>query len=143
MNQVLKVCAALLVLLLSNNIYAQNKSDQKAERTPEEMSQKHADRMKSELNLNEEQTKKVYDLNLKYAKQGEKDRAQREKERELKKAEAIKKNDQRNAELKKILTNEQYDQMLKNQELKKDKMKQKGKGDRDKKFREPKLNPEK
>ena len=115
----------VIVLFTSNNMFAQDKTQQKPERTPETMSQRHADKMKSDLNLNDEQTKKVYEVNLKYNKENQANRAKREKERKEKMAAAKQKNDQKNAELKKILTADQYSKMIQNQDAKKEKMKEK------------------
>ena len=117
----------VIVLFTSNNMFAQDKTRQKPERTPETMSQRHADKMKSDLNLNDDQTKKVYEVNLKYNKENQANRAKREKERKEKMAAAKQKNDQKNAELKKILTADQYSKMIQNQDAKKEKMKEKRK----------------
>jgi len=140
MKQILNVFLAVIVLFISNNVFAQNKTSQKADRTPESMSRRHADKMKAELNLNDEQTQKVYDLNLKYNKEMQTERAQKEKERSAKMEGFKKKKEQKNAELKKILTDDQYEKMLKNQEAQKEKMKQKGKEGRERKHKEPQLN---
>ncbi len=117
-----------IVLFTSNNMFAQDKTPQKPEQTPETMSQRHADKMKSDLNLNDEQTKKVYDVNLKYNKERQVNREKRSQERKEKMAEAKKKNEQKNAELKNILTADQYSKMIQNQEANKAKMKQKRQG---------------
>ena len=117
-----------IVLFTSNNMFAQDKTPQKPEQTPETMSQRHADKMKSDLNLNDEQTKKVYEVNLKYNKERQANREKRSQERKEKMAEAKKKNEQKNAELKNILTADQYSKMIQNQEANKAKMKQKRQG---------------
>ena len=124
-----------IVLFTSNNMFAQNKSGQKPERTPETMSQRHADKMKADLNLNDEQTKKVYEVNLKYNKERQANHAKREQERSEKMAAAKKKKDQKNAELKKILTADQYSKMIQNQEANKEKMKEKREGKKGEKVR--------
>ena len=140
MKQILNVVLVAIVLFISNNLSAQDKNQQKAERTPEAMSQRHADKLKSELNLSDEQTKKIYEVNLKYNREMQAQRAEKEKQRSEKMEQLKKKKEQKNAELKKILTEDQYTMMLKNQEAKKEKMKQKGKGSREgKKIREPKV----
>ena len=98
----MNVFFAAIVLFTSNNMFAQDKTHQKAERSPETMSQRHAEKMKSDLNLNDEQTKKVYEVNLKYNKER-----------------------QANREMKNILTADQYSKMIQNHEANKAKMKQK------------------
>ena len=128
MKLLMNVFFVAIVLFTSNNMFAQNKSGQKPERTPESMSQRNADRMKADLNLNDEQTKKVYEVNLKYNKERQANHAKREQERSEKMAAAKKKKDQKNAELKKILTADQYSKMIQNQEANKEKMKQKREG---------------
>lgn len=125
MKLLMNVFFVAIVLFTSNNIFAQNKSGHKPERTPETMSQRNADRMKADLNLNDEQTKKVYEVNLKYNKERQANHAKREQERSEKMATAKKKKDQKNAELKKILTADQYSKMIQNQDAKKEKMKEK------------------
>jgi len=127
MKLLMHVFFVAIVLFTSNNMFAQDKTRQKPERTPETMSQRHADKMKSDLNLNDDQTKKVYEVNLKYNKENQANRAKREKERKEKMAAAKQKNDQKNAELKKILTADQYSKMIQNQDAKKEKMKEKRK----------------
>jgi len=127
MKLLMNVFFIVIVLFTSNNMFAQDKTRQKPERTPETMSQRHADKMKSDLNLNDDQTKKVYEVNLKYNKENQANRAKREKERKEKMAAAKQKNDQKNAELKKILTADQYSKMIQNQDAKKEKMKEKRK----------------
>ena len=114
-----------IVLFTSNNMFAQDKTHQKAERSPETMSQRHAEKMKSDLNLNDEQTKKVYEVNLKYNKERQANREKRSQEHAKKMAEAKNKNEQKNAEMKNILTADQYSKMIQNQEANKAKMKQK------------------
>lgn len=48
-----------------------NVSAQQAQHTPEERAKALTDEMKSKLTLNDSQYQKVYDINLKYAKQNE------------------------------------------------------------------------
>lgn len=81
---------------------------------PEEMATRMADGMKKELGLNDEQYKSVYNL---YLKRGEEMKARRDKgqqeqqaDRETRRVEMQKQQEATNAELKEILTPEQYTQ---------------------------------
>jgi len=82
--------------------------------TPEERATRQTERLTEKLSLNEDQKKKVYDLNLKYAK---KDKSQAKKgDREQRREEFRKSEEQRSTELKALLTDDQqkkYDEYLK------------------------------
>ena len=118
-----KILFAAVALIFSVSIFAQ--APQRGERRefkPEEMATRMADGMKKELNLNDEQYKSVYNL---YLKRGEEMKARRNKgqqgqqvNREARREEMKKSQEAMNAELKKILTAEQYtkyEEMLKKQ----------------------------
>jgi|GEM_PF-1217175 len=136
MKQVLNLFLFLLLVTFVHTSYAQDKK-QSADRSPESMARKNADRMKQELNLTDDQTTKVYEINLRHQKERQAERAKAEKERSEKMADAKSKMDQRNAELKKVLTDEQYNKMIQHQQEKKDKMKKSMKDKRDKKGQRP------
>jgi hypothetical protein len=90
--------------------FAQETPKQERQRpSAEERAQKQTDRMKEKLNLSDEQSKSVYDINLKYAKSDEiefkKDQEAREKRMEAMKASHEKKD----ADLKNVLSADQYD----------------------------------
>ena len=118
-----KMLFAAVALIFSVSMFAQ--APQRGERRefkPEEMATRMADGMKKELNLNDEQYKSVYNL---YLKRGEEMKARRDKgqqgqqvNREARREEMKKSQEAMNAELKKILTAEQYtkyEEMLKKQ----------------------------
>ena len=118
-----KMLFAAVALIFSVSMFAQ--APQRGERRefkPEEMATRMADGMKKELNLNDEQYKSVYNL---YLKRGEEMKARRDKgqqgqqvSREAHREEMKKNQEAMNAELKKILTAEQYtkyEEMLKKQ----------------------------
>ena len=120
-----KFVLAALAMVFSVTLFAQ--APQRGERRefkPEEMATRMADGMKKELNLNDEQYKSVYNL---YLKRGEEMKARREKgqqpqqgDREARREEMKKQQEAMNAELKKVLTKEQYtkyEEMLKKQQL--------------------------
>ena len=119
-----KFVLAALAMVFSVTLFAQ--APQRGERRefkPEEMATRMADGMKKELNLNDEQYKSVYNL---YLKRGEEMKARREKgqqpqqgDREARREEMKKQQEAMNAELKKVLTKEQYtkyEEMLKKQQ---------------------------
>ena len=119
-----KILFAAVALIFSVSMFAQ--APQRGERRefkPEEMATRMADGMKKELNLNDEQYKSVYNL---YLKRGEEMKARRDKgqqgqqvNREARREEMKKNQEAMNAELKKILTPEQYtkyEEMLKKQQ---------------------------
>lgn len=119
-----KILFAAVALIFSVSMFAQ--APQRGERRefkPEEMATRMADGMKKELNLNDEQYKSVYNL---YLKRGEEMKARRDKgqqgqqvDREARREEMKKNQEAMNAELKKILTPEQYtkyEEMLKKQQ---------------------------
>jgi hypothetical protein len=115
-----KIIFAAVALIFSVSMFAQG--PQRREFKPEDMATRMADGMKKELSLNDKQYKSVFKL---YLKQGEEMKARREKEqgqqidREARREEMKKSQEAMNAELKKILTAEQYtkyEEMLKKQQ---------------------------
>ena len=116
-----RIIFAAVTLLFSVSLFAQG--PQRREFKPEDMATRMADGMKKELSLNDKQYKSVYDL---YLKRGEEMKARREKgqqgqqvDREARREEMKKSQEAMNAELKKILTAEQYtkyEEMLKQQQ---------------------------
>lgn len=119
-----KILFAAVALIFSVSMFAQApQRGEHREFKPEEMATRMADGMKKELNLNDEQYKSVYNL---YLKRGEEMKARRDKgqqgqqvDREARREEMKKNQEAMNAELKKILTPEQYtkyEEMLKKQQ---------------------------
>ena len=119
-----KLLLAAVALMFSVSMFAQQpQRGERREFKPEEMATRMADGMKKELNLNDEQYKSVYNL---YLKRGEEMKARRDKgqqgqqvSREARREEMKKNQETMNAELKKILTAEQYtkyEEMLKKQQ---------------------------
>ncbi len=90
---------------------------------PEERAGKQTERMNQELTLTDEQYKKVGEINLKYAQKNE--AVANADEGRMKKMSAIRTNrDQKNAEMKKVLTEAQYNKYLEIQEEMAAKMRQ-------------------
>lgn len=108
-----KILFAAVALMFSVALFAQGpQRGERREFKPEEMATRMADGMKKELSLNDEQYKSVYNL---YLKRGEEMKARRDKgqqgqqvDREARREEMKKQQEAMNAELKKILTPEQY-----------------------------------
>jgi len=140
MKKVLGLC--LVILLSSVSLFARDNRRIDKDRDPS----KRIERIASELKLDEKQKTEFQKINEKYATQAkaerEKMQADRDKQREAMKAERDKQREkmlavreQQNAEVKKILSDEQYQQYLEKQKLRGDKEKMKGqkhhrKGDR-------------
>lgn len=125
-----KILFAAVALIFSVSMFAQApQRGEHREFKPEEMATRMADGMKKELNLNDEQYKSVYNL---YLKRGEEMKARRDKgqqgqqvDREARREEMKKNQEAMNAELKKILTPEQY---TKYEEMQKKQQQHRGQG---------------
>lgn len=96
--KIFKYILTLLLLLCVNFImYSQNNSAS-TDRTPEHEAIKQTEKLKQELNLSEEQTKQVYEINLRYA---------RERQVSNTRSEALERVKNKNAELQAILNSDQ------------------------------------
>ncbi len=87
---------------------------------PEKMAQRQTEKMTEHLSLDEKQAEKVAAINLKYARQHQSEMEKGKAEREVRKAEHQKVHDAKMAELKQILTEEQYAKLEKDQDERKD-----------------------
>lgn len=108
-----KLIFAAFALIFSVSMFAQQpQRGDRREFKPEEMATRQAEHMKQELALDDEQYQSVYALFLKRNEEMKKQFANRQEgqqvDREARRAEMIKKQEAMNAELKKILTAEQY-----------------------------------
>ena len=108
-----KLIFAAFALIFSVSMFAQQpQRGERREFKPEEMATRQAEHMKQELALDDEQYQSVYALFLKRNEEMKKQFANRQEgqqvDREARRAEMIKKQEAMNAELKKILTAEQY-----------------------------------
>lgn len=93
---------ALLFVWMSFTSHAQESGS-----TPEERAQYHTDWMKADLKLTAEQEEKVHEINLKYAREAETIKSDGgSRMSKMKQAKSL--IDQKDAELKPILTDEQY-----------------------------------
>lgn len=90
----------LASIFLSVSIYGQENAVPM--RTPEQEALKQTEKLQRELNLNQEQTKMIYEINLRYAK---------ERQNSNTRSEAMERIKKKNNDLQKILTGEQYDKL--------------------------------
>jgi Na+-transporting methylmalonyl-CoA/oxaloacetate decarboxylase gamma subunit len=70
--------------------------------TPEQEASKQTDKLQQELNLNQEQTNHIYEINLRYA---------RERQVSNKRSEALERMKNKNAEIKQVLNPAQYERL--------------------------------
>ncbi len=112
------------ILFVSLTVSA-NAQPQHKEFNAEDMSKMQTERMKEELNLSDKQTTEVGAINLKFAQKMDEQRKNSSGDRESMREEMETMREERNAEMKKVLTEEQYEKMLKNEE---EMMKNRGRG---------------
>lgn len=128
-----KFILAAFALAFSMSIFAQQpQRGERREFKPEEMATFQADRMKKELDLNEEQYKALYNFYLKRGEEMKKERAKFQEgqqiDREALRAEMVKRQEAQNAEFKKILTPEQYKKYEEMQKREQERRRQGGPG---------------
>lgn len=110
-----RILPTVLMLALGFlTLHAQRNTD-RPPMDPEKMAEKQTARMTEKLGLDEKQAEKVEAINLKYAKQQVEKKEKAKAEREEMKAERKKTQDARMAELKQVLTSEQYTELEKAQ----------------------------
>ncbi len=102
----------------------------KQQRTPAERAKNQTEHMTKELGLNADQAAKVEAINAKYAEKTEAIRAERKDKMAATKGKGAEVNDARMAELKNVLTPEQYAKCEKNMEEMKEKRMEKRKENR-------------
>lgn len=96
----------IIAALASMTLAAQ--AQEKDKKTPQERAKMRTEHMAKELGLSPEQQAKVEAINLKYADQVEAVRSEREAERTAKREAAKAMHDAHDAEMKAVLTAEQY-----------------------------------
>lgn len=96
----------IVAVLASMTLAAQ--AQEKEKRTPQERAKARTEHMTKELALSPEQQAKVEAINLKYADQVEAMRSEREAERTAKREAAKAMHDAHDAEMKAVLTADQY-----------------------------------
>lgn len=116
------VLSTAVFMMLATGAMAQQG---KGRPSPEERAEQQTKHMSAQLGLSQEQAAKVKEINLKYAKQQQEHRGSRE--------DMMKMNDEKNAELKGVLTEAQYqkhmdrNKQMKQKKVQKQDVKQKGK----------------
>lgn len=112
--------AMAVIMMTSVSVSAQGRGAMagapKEKPTVEQMAQHRTDMMKKNLNLTDEQAKKVYDLNLKRAKDMEKNRSNAETDRQKRMDAMQSARTAEDAQMKSILTPEQYATWQQNQQ---------------------------
>ena len=99
----------LLFLAINIPVFTIAQSTSVADRTPEQEAVKQTEKMQKELNLTSEQTKNVYEINLKYA---------RERKQSNKRSDAVTRIKLKNEEIGKVLNDRQsYDLQTKRSEV--------------------------
>jgi Na+-transporting methylmalonyl-CoA/oxaloacetate decarboxylase gamma subunit len=91
----------LFLLIIVLPVYSQQNSVV-PNRTPEQEASKQTEKIQQELNLNQEQTNKVYEINLRYA---------RERQMSNNRGEALERMKNKNAEIKQVLSPEQNERL--------------------------------
>lgn len=97
----LKIASLLLLLSLSFHIVGQENTVI-IQQSPEQEAIKQTEKFQQELNLNPEQSKQIYDINLKYA---------RERQISNKRSEAVERMKNKNADIQQILNQEQNEKL--------------------------------
>ncbi len=113
------ILISTFLILLGGKLFAQ---DVESKLSPEERARFQTEWMKQNLSLSEDQLVQIEPLNLKYAQKMEEVKASSRKIGKLKKAKAIM--DEKDGQLKKILTKDQFNVYLEKREEMRDKMKE-------------------
>jgi len=91
----------LIFFVCSVSLFAQD-SERVSSRTPEQEAARQTERLKQELNLTPEQVREVYNINLRHAKQRQISNSR---------TEAMERIRNKNADLKLVLTEEQFERL--------------------------------
>ena len=110
-----RILPTVLMLALGCFALQAQRTNERPSMEPEKMAEKQTARMTEELSLDVQQAEKVNAINLKYAQQQKGKMEQAKTERENRRADLQKTHDAKMAELKQVLTPEQYAQLEKQQ----------------------------
>jgi Spy/CpxP family protein refolding chaperone len=108
---VLYTLAAVIVFFCAEHSQAENFKEQLHQMSPEERAELQTRAMQEELDLNAQQRTDVYAINLKYAKQAQ-PLIEQSGRKQRKKQQTRKLRRQKNAQLKTVLTPEQYERYV-------------------------------
>ncbi len=110
---------ALALVVFSAGAHAQETGQQRERKDPTERAKARTEHMVKELGLSAEQATSLEALNLKYAEEGEVKRAETEQDREARRAEMKARHAGYEADLKSLLTPEQFTMWTKKKEERK------------------------
>lgn len=110
-----RILPTVLMLVIGFFALQAQRTAERRPMDPEKMAEKQTARMTEQLNLDEKQAEQVTAINLKYAEQSKGNKEQAKAEREARKAERQQMQETKMAELKQVLTPEQYAEMEKAQ----------------------------
>ncbi len=111
-----RILPTVLILALGFFALQAQRNNERPPIDPEKMAEKQTTRMVEKLSLDEKQVEQVKAINLKYAQQQKAAKEKEKAERETKKAERQKAQEAKMAELKKVLTTEQFAKLEQAQE---------------------------
>lgn len=100
--------AATALLMLVGNVSAQGRPEGRPQMNPEEFAKRRTEHLTKQLELNEEQSKQVYAQQLNQMKQMQQLRQDQQTSREQMREKMHAARQQQDAEMKQILTDEQY-----------------------------------
>ncbi len=101
MNTIKTLLIFLLILVLAIPSYSQDNTNT-PQRTPEQEAAKQTEKLQGELNLNTDQTKQVYEINLKYA---------RKRQISNTRTQAMERMKNKNGEIEQVLNSEQNNRL--------------------------------
>ncbi len=119
------ILSVIMLAICASYSFAQRGQGQREKLEPEEMAKRQTTQMKESLDLTEEQLTKVEALNLKYAEKMETLRDEAKADREATRNAMKPIREEKDAELKALLTTEQYEKLV---TLRKDSQPKRGKG---------------
>ena len=93
---------SLFCFLILNSVGFGQENSGIPQRTPEQEAQKQTEKLQQELNLTAEQSKQIYEINLRYA---------RERQISKKRSEAVERMKNKNSEIQQILSNDQNEKL--------------------------------
>jgi len=96
-----KIVSIVLLLVMAFSVFSQDNAIT-PERTPEQEAIKQTEKLQQELNLTTEQAKRIYDINLRYA---------RERQISNRRSEAVERMKNKNTEIQNVLSQEQNEKL--------------------------------
>ena len=128
MKALIKSALVCMMAIVAVGVSAQPPQGQRQQATPEERAKQRTEQLKKDLGLNETQEKQVYDLQLKMMKEMEAMRGSGQTDREKMRTEMGKRQTEMTAEMKKILTEDQFKKWEKQEAERRGNMRGRGQG---------------